>query len=223
MAPSVVSATRGQLEELAVVFGRAFADEPDQQALFPDPYRRAALVPLFGAATVHLSYLDGKVIETTSALSCLSIWTRPGQATSWQSWVRSVPRLWAMARRASPADVRRFAGFVTRLEGRRHELMPEPHWCLDVLAVLPERQRFGLGAVLVRHGLHRADAEGRPVYVETDGEDKAVFYGKLGFELSEYAVDYPPMNIPTWRMIRPPQPAPTAVSTRPRPMASSAP
>ena len=223
MAPSVVSARQEHLQELAGVFARAFADEPDQRALFPDPHRRAALVPLFGAATVHLSYLDGKVIETTPALSCVSIWTRPGQATSWQSWVRSVPRLWAMARRASPGDVRRFAGFVARLEGRRHELLPQPHWCLDVLAVLPERQRFGLGAVLARHGLHRADADGRPVYVETDGEDKAVFYGKLGFELAEYAVDYPPMSIPTWRMIRPPQPAATAARTRLRPAATSVP
>lgn len=223
MSPPVVTARSDQLDGLAAVFSRAFADEPNERAMFPDASRRAVLVPLFGAAAVHLASWDGKVIETTPSMSCLSIWTRPGQATSWQSWVRAAPRLWAMVRRASPGDVRRFATFFSRLENRRHELLPSPHWCLDVLAVLPERQRFGLGAVLVRHGLTRADADGVPAYVETDSEDNAVFYGKLGFDLAEYAVDYPPMNIPTWRMIRPPSTSATTADAQPRPATARGP
>lgn len=202
MTPPVVTVGPDHLDDVAMVFAKAFADEPDERAMFPDDRRRAVLVPLFGAATVHLSYLDGKVIESTPSMTSLCIWTRPGQATSWLSWLRSAPRLLRMVSRSTPGDVRRFATFFTRLEKRRHELMPQPHFSLDVLAVLPERQRFGLGAVLVRHGLNRADRMGVPAYVETDGEDKAVFYAKLGFDLAEYVVDYPPMNIPTWRMIR---------------------
>lgn len=204
MTPPVVAVRSEQLDELAVVFGRAFADEPDLRAMFPDPRRRAALVPPWAAVSLHLSYLDGKTMETTPACSCVIIWIRPGQATSWQSFVRAAPYLWQMLRRASPGDVRRFLTFFTRLERRRHALLPEPHWFLEALAVDPQRQRFGLGAALVRHGLARADADGVPTYVETDTENNAVFYGKLGFELAECVVDYPPMNIPTWRMVRQP-------------------
>jgi hypothetical protein len=56
----------------------------------------------------------------------------------------------------------------------------------------------------VRHGLIRADRDGVPAYVETDSDDNAVFYSKLGFNLTEHIMDYPPMNIPTWRMVRQP-------------------
>jgi GNAT superfamily N-acetyltransferase len=204
VAPPVVRVNADQLDQVAVVFARAFANDPAVRAMFPDPRRRAALVPTWGAATLHLSHLDGKVIETTPARSCVIIWTGPGKATSWQSWVRSAPQLWQMLRRASPGEARRFLGYFTRLENRRHELLPEPHWSLDALAVVPERQRFGLGAVLVRHGLIRADRDGVPAYVETDSDDNAVFYSKLGFNLTEHIMDYPPMNIPTWRMVRQP-------------------
>jgi ribosomal protein S18 acetylase RimI-like enzyme len=204
MTPPVVRVRTDQLDELAAMFARAFVDEPDLRAMFPDPRRRAAIVPPWGAVSLHLSYLDGKTMETTPAGNCVIIWIRPGQATSWQSFVRAAPYLWQMLRRASPGDVRRFLTFFTRLETRRHDLLPEPHWFLEALAVDPQRQRFGLGAVLVRHGLARADADHVPAYVETDTEANAVFYSKLGFELVEYVEDYPPMNIPTWRMVHQP-------------------
>lgn len=131
MAPPVIGAGPDQLDELATLFARAFTDEPVERAMFPRESRRAALMPCHGALVLHLSYLDGKVIETTPSLSCLSIWTPPGQATSLASWFRSGPRILRMLARSTPADVRRFATFFTRLEKRRHALLPQPHWCLE--------------------------------------------------------------------------------------------
>ena len=64
---------------------------------------------------------------------------------------------------------------------------------LSPLAVLPDRQRAGIGGALVRAALDVADARGEPVVIL---EGSPVYYGRLGFEHSvRYGID---IHLPEW-------------------------
>jgi GNAT superfamily N-acetyltransferase len=59
-----------------------------------------------------------------------------------------------------------------------------PHWYLQTLSITPTAQGRGAGTALIQPGLERADAEGMPVYLETQRESNIPFYRRFGFELT---------------------------------------
>lgn len=64
---------------------------------------------------------------------------------------------------------------------------------LSPLAVLPDRQRSGIGSALVHAVLDAANERGEPLVVL---EGNPIFYGRLGFEHSEvYGIS---IDLPTW-------------------------
>jgi putative acetyltransferase len=77
-------------------------------------------------------------------------------------------------------------------------LLDTPRRLVDVqvlspLAVLPEWQRRGVGAALVRHGVELLDAAGVPlVFLEGDPG----YYGRLGFTAAGYGFRKPSLRIP---------------------------
>lgn len=203
MGPQVVAVPASRREQAAQVLTLAFLDDPVFCALWPDPDRRQRILARSNDWGVRFAPPAGRVVETTPSVTAVIMWSPPGHTTPRLVVLRSLPALLRVRMAMSRAEASRWLGWLRRQEQRRHQLVPEPHWNLDVLGVHPDRQRFGLGAVLVRHGLRRAEEGGVPVYVETDTEANYAFYTKLGLDLVEYAEDYPPMNLPTWRMVRP--------------------
>lgn len=64
---------------------------------------------------------------------------------------------------------------------------------LSPLAVLPEFQRRGIGAMLVREVVARAERRGEPLVV-LEGDPR--FYGRLGFEpATRYGIEF---TLPSW-------------------------
>ena len=209
MTPVVVPAAADAWPALAEVEARAFHHEFPYCALFPDEATRAERLLAWFRVAVPGAMSSGFVVHTTPAYRALAMWSPPGRRDTWWTRLRALPRLApqvsTLLRVIDRADRQRAFGWGRRIEQRDRELMPDPHWSLDGLAVVPEYQRFSYGAVLVRHGLRRADADGLPTYLETNSRRNAEFYGKFGFDVLEHlAEDYPPMRIPTWRMMRPP-------------------
>lgn len=194
---------------LAEVQARAFHDELPYCAVFPDRGARAESLLAWFRVALPGAMSSGFLVETTPTHRALAVWSPPDrQHSRWTQLrvlLRLVPQVWTMLRVTDRADRRRAFAWGRRIEQREHELLPGPHWSLDGLAVDPEHQRRGYGAVLVRHRLRRADASGLPTYLETNSARTAMFYRKFGFDVIEHvAEDYPPMRIPTWRMTRPP-------------------
>jgi GNAT superfamily N-acetyltransferase len=79
-----------------------------------------------------------------------------------------------------------------------------PHWYLPWLAVDPARQRDGLGARLLEHGLRRVDRDAMPAYLETPNPATVPFYERYGFAVTAQARagDCPPVT----SMLRPVSP-----------------
>lgn len=204
MAPQVVALPRTEWREAGTVEGRAFADSALFQALFPDDASRAEFSRIGMSAGILMAQFGGKIVETVPSRRAVIVWAPPGHKDS--PWLPlRMPRVMCDLMRQIPrADLQRMMDWQARWATRRHELLPEPHWYAEMLAVDPDRQRFGLGAVLTRHGLARADATGHPVFLEADCPSNATFYTKLGFELIEQAHD-DVIDLPVWRMIRRPE------------------
>lgn len=75
-----------------------------------------------------------------------------------------------------------FRKFQWLNEWARHD--PKyPHWHFGPLGVLPEYQKKGAGAKLMRRGCEEADALQAIAYLETDRERNVGFYRKFGFEV----------------------------------------
>lgn len=214
MVPVVVSARVDQLAELAHGPAAALFGGPAPLAMFPDPRRRPRTEPAFAEFFLRLAHADGQVVETTPSLTSVSVWVPPGHTTPWWRLAQCAPALLGWLATATLRDAHRAFQYFGRMEKRRLELMTGPHWSLDALAVSPHRQRFGLGAVLVRHGLERADRQDMPAYVQTEVEANADFYAKFGFDLVEHVPHDAPLGLPEWRLVRP------AASTR-RPTTTS--
>lgn len=215
MVPVVVPAERDQLVELARAPASALFGGPAPVAMFPDPQRRPRTEVAFAEFFLRLAQADGQVVETTPSLTSVSVWVPPGHTTPWWRLAQCAPALVGWLTTATLADARRAFQYFDRLEKRRVELMPGPHWSLDVLAVSPHRQRFGLGAVLLRHGLERADRQGLPAYVQTEVEANADFYAKFGFTLVEHVLHDAPLGVPEWRLVRPAASASRPTTTSP--------
>jgi ribosomal protein S18 acetylase RimI-like enzyme len=57
----------------------------------------------------------------------------------------------------------------------------EPLLYLSHIGVVPERQGEGLGTVLMRDGLARADRDGVPTWLETSRVENVAYYERFGF------------------------------------------
>jgi ribosomal protein S18 acetylase RimI-like enzyme len=77
----------------------------------------------------------------------------------------------------------------------------EPHLYLSCMGVTRGRQGAGLGSLMLRHGLARADADGLAAYLEASSPRSRALYLRYGFEdLGEpvLVADSPPLW-PMWR------------------------
>ncbi|MEL7240849.1 MAG: GNAT family N-acetyltransferase [Cyanobacteria bacterium J06573_2] len=61
--------------------------------------------------------------------------------------------------------------------------MNQPHWYLLALGVSSDYQSQGIGSLLIKPILERADKENLPCYLETTTEPAVRFYQRNGFEI----------------------------------------
>ena len=159
------------------VIARAFNDDPMTVYLFPSEGERSRFAPLMFEALVrydclfgHVDYLDG--------FSAVAMWMPPGETGE------TPERLAAAGFGDLPDEIPldRLEASFAALAPLHEQAVPEPHWYLRMLGVDPAQRGGGLGGTLLQHGLCRANAEGRPCYLETFNEANVPFYTHHGFE-----------------------------------------
>ena len=195
----VIAVGLDEVDAAAGVIARAFHDDALTVHLYPDERQRSRLAPLMFRALVRYDCLFGQVDRLTG-YAAVATWVRPGAAGE------TPERLRQAGFDGLPADVPldRLGAFFEAV-GQAHEsAVPEPHWYLRLLGVDPGNQGGGLGSVLLRHGLDRADADGRSCYLETFGERTVPFYLRNGFDLVAEAVE-PNSGIRYWCFHRAPR------------------
>jgi GNAT superfamily N-acetyltransferase len=173
---AVRRATTGQLDALATVLARAFADDPMIRWPFPDlPDPEAALQICFRAWNAGNIEL-GLVFEAGEGAG-FAVWVPPDRAGSWLETER-------LARPVVVGLTDDNGARYDRIWDWIEERVPaEPLWYLDQLGVDPSQQGGGLGRALVQFGLDRAAEAGLPAFLETAKERNLGFYSSLGFRV----------------------------------------
>ncbi len=166
--------------EAADILARAFQEDPIWSRLLPDDAaRQAQLTWLFRAWIKVLAPLNTSCIVRNAAVAQ---WIPPGRkATPSVFEVFNSGLAWA------PLHL----GIMWLLHGvpvqldlmRRQRAFKQPCWQLDVLGVVPEHQRTGVGSALVEHGLQKTDSDHLPAYVITHNPINVAFYERFGFEV----------------------------------------
>jgi len=207
VSPEVLELPRVEWRRAAEVEGQVYRESPMFRAAFPDEHAREVFSRYGVECAIRTALLGGKTVDTTGSRAAFMVWSPPGYREPPGLVLRVPGSLFPLLRGVPLAQLRRFLAYEASLAARRHELMPEPHWYAEMLVVEPSRQRSGLGALLTRHGVARADASGAPVFLETAyGQSNVALYQKLGFELIEHDRDNP-LDIPIWRMVHRPDPS----------------
>ena len=189
-----------EIEDAAVVLGRAFQDDPLMAYAIPDDDLRAMILPGSGRPGVWLANHLGQV-WCTDDLAAVACWRTPGQQRT------SAAQLHEAGASQLPQSLRDGVGSRTEpvyeyLESRRdaHDI-PAAHWYLTMIGVEPGRRRQGLGSAVMSPVLSTATEQHVPVYLETFGPQNVAFYSGQGFELIETAPE-PSSGLTYWLFLR---------------------
>ena len=186
-------AGRDEATRLAASLAAAFYDDPVFRWFSPDDRRRGAMLPDFFDVFVA-AYLSHGETYTDDDVSGGALWAAP-ETDPLSADPAYAERLDAIA----GVDAPRLFEIVELLEGHAP---PEPHYHLQFLGVLPERQGAGIGGALMAPMLERCDRDGVSAYLEATSDRNRALYERHGFRVRG--------NIPLpggpalWRMWRDP-------------------
>jgi ribosomal protein S18 acetylase RimI-like enzyme len=193
----VRAAAADDVPKVAAALADAFVDDPVFTFLRPGRLRpEARLRTMFAVEIEQYVLANGGTVWTTSdydgAVAELppGAWEMPKSATGKETlkWIRAY-------RTRLPRAIR-----VQRAMDERH--VREPHFYVRTVGVRTARQGQGLGSMLMRPTLERADSAGLPAYLEASSERSAALYERLGFgHLGVF--ELPEGGPPVWPMLRP--------------------
>lgn len=197
---AIVGVVAHEASAVGAVLSRAFFDDPLNTHLFPDERRRARDAPEIFGVLARYDILFGRV-DRLGDFDAVATWLMPGE-------IAETPERLAQAGFDQLADtvgiapLERLEAFYSVVEEAHMRAAPEPHWYLRLLGVDPGLQGRGLGGLLLAYGLARADASGRPCFLETFTERNVPFYMRHGFQLVLDDVE-PNSGIRYWGFHRP--------------------
>jgi len=203
MESRVLRLQADQHEQAGHVLARAFFDDPMMVYILPDDARRRALLPSFLRAGVTICHNHGEVYTTPGGVLGNACWLPPGSTEVSEERLAEAGGLEVLDRMGEEA-AGRFGGLMEHLAELHHNAVPADHWYLLLLGVDPPRQGQGIGGTLIDPILRRADAEGRPCYLETMKRINVTFYGKHGFEVVVEG-EIPGTDLHYWTMRRDPR------------------
>jgi GNAT superfamily N-acetyltransferase len=183
--------------KVAAALADAFINDPVFTWLLPGSLRPQARLRTMFAVEMEQYVMPNGTVWTTSGYDGAVAELPPGgwemskSATGKQAlkWVRAFGRRLPLASK------------VQRAMEERHPR--EPHFYVRTVGVRTILQGQGVGSVLMRPTLERADSVGLPTYIEASSTRSAALYERLGFVHMDI-LQLPEGGPPVWLMRRPP-------------------
>ncbi|KAF4467616.1 hypothetical protein FALBO_5503 [Fusarium albosuccineum] len=151
----------------------------------------------------------GIVTAIGSDYDAVALWLPPGKQTEdWWTVLRS--GMWRLYYRLSAEGRRRYYNeMLPVLNQTKEEVMGERDkdcYYLVYIGTKPKSQGKGYAGKLIRDMVAKADAENRPMYLESSTERNNAYYAKFGFEVKRDVVfERSPEPIRMYIMVREPQ------------------
>lgn len=174
-------------EPASEALNAAFFDDPLLEFLASDPERRRHLIAMVFPLHLRLAAPDGHtyvVCSDADEVAGTILLAPPGcyPPPPWRV-MRLLPSFASGIGGLLPSLRSMLPGFrYLGATGRLH--MKGPHWYVMMVGVAPRYQGHGAGRRLMAHAIELAEADGLPLYLETENEDNVGFYELLGFEVT---------------------------------------
>jgi GNAT superfamily N-acetyltransferase len=189
-------------KKAAEVVVAAFYDYPMFTCYFPDPKKRARILPWYLGNVLTCALHYGEVY-TTPEISGVIFILPPGHTKiSLGEYIKNGFLLTPL--------VLGFRDYVRSQECEKfvadaHEKLMDhrPHYYLWGLAVDPNQKRRGIGTALMKPCIDKADADEKPVYLETHDEKNVGYYQRMGFSLV-HTGKIQKYDLTFWCMVREP-------------------
>jgi GNAT superfamily N-acetyltransferase len=192
-AHRVRTAAGGDAARLTAALATAFYDDPVFRWFSPDDRRRGAMLPSFFEVFVEAFGSHGETFADDDVAGA-ALWAAP-DTDPFGAEPAYAERLEAIV----GSDAPRLFEVVELFEA---QTPPEPHYHLQFLGVLPERQGVGLGGALMAPILERCDRDGAPAYLEATCDRNRRLYERHGFRA--HGDIQLPGGPAVWRMWREP-------------------
>lgn len=188
---TVNTAQPTELPEAALLTSRAMIHLPHSTAIFQGKLER-----MEAAFRIKFERLPGQVFLTKDEgqiVGVMRLVEWPQCKLSPKEALKMLPVI-LMALKGSMPRAMKFQQVWAQHDPKKH------HWHLDPLAVLPERQRQGIGTQLMNHFCEHVDSHEAAGYLETTTMDNVHFYERFGFSvIGETSI----LGLPAWLMWRP--------------------
>jgi ribosomal protein S18 acetylase RimI-like enzyme len=191
--------SEAHVDAVGDLLSAAFLNAPGTRFMFPDPARRARLLPLLFTAMARRTVRNGEATALGAPLHAVALWMPPVREHPVEAEVAEAG-MGAVAL-LDEEEAGRFTVFRRHFDTTHERLIDQPHWYLSFLAVDPGHQGHGAGTVLVRHMLDRVAPTGVPCYLESVDEANLGFYERLGFRVVEIGT-VPRSDLRTWALRR---------------------
>jgi len=151
---------------------------------------------------------NGMVTTIGPDYDAVALWMPPGKnMDDWWTILRS--GMWRLFYKLSHEGKQRFYGeFLPLLHNTKHEVLgqrDDDSYYLVYIGTKPSARGKGYAKKLIEHGARMADAEGRPIYLESSADVNVAYYTKLGFDLKkEIQLVRGPQPIPLHIMVKEP-------------------
>ena len=181
MIRQVKSLSHQLAQRSANTLARAFQHDPLFVHALPNALQRMRRLPAFFGLCVRYAEQYGE-IYTDPGQNGVALWLPPGGSTV-TSWRALLAGMWLTPLKVGLGAVFRLGNLQPLAERIHKRFAPGPHWYLFLLGVDPASQGQGLGGLLLRPALQRADQAHLPCYLETNNPAALPFYQKHAFSI----------------------------------------
>ncbi|TFG79964.1 MAG: N-acetyltransferase [Spirochaetales bacterium] len=192
----IVVAQKEEIDKLSGILTESMSLDPMCLYTFGDVEQHHRYCRGFWKASLEYAFRFGTVLATEDGSGCLSL-VHPGHSDFTFAELLATGFGVPLSILRFPYRQMRIALDVfPRLATLQHEILPDPHWYVLTLGVIPEEQGKGIGKGLLDRMLRIVEAAKNPVYLETETEKNVALYKKYGFEVArkivfeKYGLDY---------------------------------
>ncbi len=183
------------------VMADAFAHDPLWEKFFDGDADKPAKLSACHEVPLRLSHCYGHVIAPSKELEGIAAWL-PGDKAAMTFWRMVMSgALGAAFRMGAEAGKKMEQVFAPLEQDRADQMAGRDFVYLYLLGVRQKAQRKGFGKQLLQAVIAHSEANGTPIYLDTETEQNAQMYEHFGFKTLKQ-ITLPIINQPMWEMVR---------------------